>query len=424
MMMYRKIILLLLTIGAFTAQSFCMEPNIPEQQAPVDQQTAPFFNVVPTLKQSAEIYLIKSMLANHELIEVFQGTNVPIELKDITALAKILSCLIEITQDDELKDFDVLDLSFDRETEKSLAEDGKFNVLKLMQCVRREAIIIFKNEKLANLWLLLLNDPAIQAQFPFGKKQVNELLSTSILRLFMRGQISTLEGWLVNYFPIREIILTQLISLLNKTPDDVINLYFRFNLLQKPSENPDLPIEYDLAPIINNEATKNEILKATLANITYLFSRIPKEDITQHSDMINQLITGLYRSNNYYAAQPLLKILFLKGANPNVVVHNLAPAIYFFGVRGNNLLINAPEREKMIHKKFIVLLVENGLDIHELQLQPVAPQPGELVNQTPLAIAQRNYQLAIKEDPVFKTAIENAQREYQQKKARETTRKK
>ncbi|BDC34711.1 hypothetical protein Noda2021_06690 [Candidatus Dependentiae bacterium Noda2021] len=77
---FKKIIYLAILVAA--ARALSMQPA--EQQQSIELNNTPeqsFFSYTPSLKQAAQLYIIKQMLINPGLIQSFTKANLPQELR-------------------------------------------------------------------------------------------------------------------------------------------------------------------------------------------------------------------------------------------------------------------------------------------------------------------------------------------------------
>lgn len=419
---FRKIIYLAVLIAA--ARALSMQPGEQQQQS-IELNNTPeqsFFSYTPTLKQAAQLYIIKQMLINPNLIQSFTKANLPQELRGLGLLARLVVCLLNLLQDDEWQDVNLLNEVFTREVVDNLKEDKKPAMIQFVNCVRNYAVPVFSNKELTNLWILLLNDVSFHARFPAGKDQVLELFESTYAQLLSKNKINILYSLFTTYPQLRKSILEFLNKLLTKPADELSEYVNRHVLPVQPIES-NINVEY-AAQDDDGEAEvqyKNSLFK----DMHIFFKSLTADEILHNSTIVENLVEELYQSPEVIAAGQLLELLAQKGANLNAseVVGYSVP-IYIFGVRGPELFGNVPEDLKKPYQDFLINLIRNGLDITELQnvQQPIDINAPVAEIQTPLQFAQRNYEIAIQNDPAFKVAIENAQREYVQNKIKQESR--
>ncbi|BDC34710.1 hypothetical protein Noda2021_06680 [Candidatus Dependentiae bacterium Noda2021] len=311
---------------------------------------------------------------------------------------------------------------FTREVIDNLKEDKKPAMIQYVNCVRNYAVPVFSNKELTNLWILLLNDVSFHARFPAGKEQVLELFESTYAQLLSKNKINILYSLFTTYPQLRKSILEFLNTLFTKSANQLSEYVNRHTLPVQPIES---NIDLTYVPQEGDAAIqyKNGLFRDMIA----FFAALTAEEIQNNAVIIESLMGELYQSPEVIAAGQLLVLLAQKGANLNapVVLGHSVP-IYIFGARGPELFDNVPEDLKKPYQDFLINLISNGLNITELQnVQGVINiNEPQAEDATPLQIAQRNYQIAIQNDPAFKVEIEKAQREYEQNKIKNESRRK
>lgn len=460
--MYSKIIFLL-TIGIFTAQSFSMEPHVPVQPVPSTTFDHP---IIPSLKQMTEIYYLKKIIENPNLIEILEKIEqareenklsellqpgelekiipqgLPQESKkliveiaslsyfnELLKVALLLNCVVTLSENAEYADYPLIATVFDQnvleiarrelkeyeevlsqETNQLAQEDlkvqirGREEAIRLINCIKQRASEVLGRQSLTNLWITFLQYPFIKNKL--GSFQANQLLMNSIEILLAQEKFDIIFYWFQQSYKIRKDILKLFMSLINKTPQNFATIF--------PKYISGLP------PLISNENAV--ILKNKFIDTMMRFVRaIPSEDALHNG--LDYLTRAIFLSPYLPIARHFLPILFKKGASPNITIVQpnqpiLTAAEYFFGTQLASVFINRPREEVKAYLGFIIFLIENGLDITNLQVDPAQ----FAAENTILGRAQRNYRVALENNPEFRGLFEGAAKAYQQKKAKETIR--
>lgn len=366
---------------------------------------------------------MRSLVANQALIQVFEEDNVPLELKNLSSVARLIGCMKNLFEIKDYSDFDPFDISFSPDLEKIARDEKNQIVLDNFNCVRAQTIAVFGGQKLLDLLLLSLNDPFIASLFT-DKEQVANVIDSIIYRMVLKGKFDTLLSWFKKYPVVREAILIILIKKAGKNSSELVKDFYRYNIVKNPANENVFALATVPSEDVANEDSK-KIKEPLFKAIAYFLRALTATEITDNLPFYNGIVALLYQLQHdlYPNVAGLLNILLAKGVNLNVTVGERDAAIYFFGVRGQELFRLAPADLIAKSKRFLVFLVSNGLDITALQAPPLPlDAPADPVNEAPLAVTQRNYREIIEEDPAFKAALEKAQAEYAQKQIRQEKR--
>lgn len=354
------------------------------------------------------------------------------EFKKALTILKPLDCIISLAHDEELGEFNAINVAFDpenlniaiseineykeklnTETDPEKREELEEQIaereyrIKSINCVKNEFPKIFESKFLTNLWISLLFNPDFKSIIG-SKFHVNELLRSSFEILLTQNKFEDILYWFKNDYSSRKIIFDMLVLLFKKTPDDLVKTFLKYT--QIPIDQQKLA---EVAP-----KTRQQLLN----NIANYIRLIPINDIKSHR--ADFLISNLYQTPNFVQSISFLRLLFLKGASPNIQIkwgdHIISTIEYFFGVQGSKLFIEPSQNIVKTNLAFIKFLIENGLDITPLQVEPIAFEDPTTV----LGAAQRNYNLALQNNSEYRDLFEKAQLAYEQMKVREEKREK
>lgn len=363
---------------------------------------------------------MRSLVANQALIPVFEEGNIPQELKDLSFVARLIGCMKNLVSHEDYTDLDPFSISFDPELEEIARDEKNQIVLDNFNCVRAQTIAVIGSQKLLDLLLLSLNDPFIASLFT-DKEQVANVIDSIIYRMVLKGKFDTLLSWFKKYPVVREAIPIILIKKAGKNSSELVKDFYRYNIVKNPAnENVFAVATVPSEDVVNEDSKK--IKEPLFKAIAYFLRALTSTEITDNLPFYNGIVALLYKvqPESYYKVAGLLNILLAKGVNLNVTVDKQDAAIYFFGVRVEELFQDATAYEVAQNKRFLVFLVSNGLDITSLQVPlNVTIDPK---SKDPLTVSQLNYRKIILADPAFRAALENAQAEYAQKQIRQEKR--
>lgn len=368
-----------------TDKSGAMVPELP---------IGKFFHDKPSLKFLTEIHLVKKMLNDPQFIMEFKKSNTPQELKNISSVAKMLICMIVLST--KTNHLDLLDMDYDQT--KSQSCDVKENkvITKLKNCIIYQANIVFNNVRLINLWLLLLNDVTVQSQFKYGKAQVEILLQATYHSLLVRGKYTVLFNWVVLNPILRPQILLSIVGLFTQPPKDLKVIFSKYNYYSLNSNQ--------MAFLVNN----------FYEEMIPFFVAIPAQHLTHDVGLAQKLLVLLYTSELLDRHMELAKNIVAKGVDPNVNLAGYDAPEYFFSERALDLFnIDEVHEQKLeLNKKFILFLVEHGLNIAHLMAPSVAVEDEEKHYSD---TARENFQLIMQDNPAFKIELLKAIKKYEYK---------
>jgi hypothetical protein len=425
MNIFKKVVFILLATvaGLGNAMENIENPQIAEPA--IEQQgSGVFFETVPTLQQIAAINIIKSLVANQQLIPVFEEANIPQELKDISSVASLIACLKNLVAIEDYADLDPFSISFDPEIEQIARDENNQSALDNFDCVRAQTVAVFSSPKLLNLLLLSLNNQYI-ASFFINYKQIGNILDSIFFRMIFKNKSDVLLSWVNTYPRIKGAVLTILLEKIAQQATILTRDFYRYTLITDPKDNTRYNLAIDSVSQENKAQTESTIKKTIFQSLMFFFNTVTAQDLADYPDFYNDIVAKLYLLpfESYDAVRQIISLLIPKGLNLNTIVGGRDAATYFFGVRGQSMLETAQAFWIAKNKQFLLFLVANGLDITSLQVPPLPlDAPADPVNQAPLAVAQRNYRQITEQDPAFKAALERVQAEYAQKQARQTAR--
>lgn len=416
---------------------FSAEPPI-EAVTPKSVTFLPGIN--PTLEQTLATYFIIQMVENPNLITSFENiqkeqktktiqellesgelqklteglpvnlkefvvhaTIIP-SLKDLPKIAKFIRCLVDLAQDEDFKDFNVLEAALDPATLQIAQDENQQDRIELINCIKQYNLYdILCRKSLTDLWLTLFYNPYFKERL--GNLQINHLLRDTFDILFVQNEFDTISFWFKKNQNVRKVILTHMMWLFDKQPNDLIKIF-----------NKHLKEPITMMP--------NELKKTLTNNIIWLINETPETDALNHG--LDFLVSKIFTSPFLIDATKFLPLLFKKGASPNVNVSFTGPAPeraqytvtateYLFGVYNPNWANQVAAKKYL---EFIAFLVENGLDITPLRVD----QNNWADQNSFLGRAQRIYHHVIQNHPEYNKIFDAAVNTYQQKLARQELR--
>jgi hypothetical protein len=347
------------------------------------EKSRPIFSEL-TLKQVSSLSLIKTMISNPLMLNLFESSNLPIELKNISHVARALTCIQKLYGIENLEDENVLGLAFTKgytdrlkirieSTKKKIekkdweyknipAEEQEKKALKelaidlqefeLLRCVKEHMNVVLEQFNLSYLFLVLIHDPSLQALFlqknvDLDQNRVEELFRTTLYFLAFKGRWTIVK----NLLEIKELSIPVLTIFLDTLPTAIAEE----NLLK------DFETEFEDKDFLRSF---NAVLKDFVMNIS----------ITQLTESSNELadiiISYLIDRNDFDKIASILDVLFSRGISANVMISvpGAVDKISLVYKLFNSLFVD--EDDSLTLEK-IIYLVKNGLSIDVLK-EPVS----------------------------------------------------
>lgn len=370
---------------------------------------APYFTARPNLQQQVLLYVVKHMVTDKKFAREFAELPLPETIKDSAAVSSVLRCLISLSRDQEYSNQSLIRLSLSTDfldsfheklndlttrlnyapTEQEVDEYvSQLNFLRgqltAFECLSQNFLTSVRNSSLAELLLLALNDPRIQALIENPGFHVRDTINMVFEWAVLNQYDSVLERFLHN--PSLKILMLKYVVDLYTQPelvDIILNTY-----------------ESDL----NYDEAHNRFYAAMITILTALSAQ---ELLANNAELAENIIERLVLLTSLDSqAKELLSLIFNKGvpAEISVFFEEDQPPIPLAA-----LLFVAPFTDVPLKIEKISYLVENGLDLSSVQA------PVTSTNQI-IALAQQQYHALKRTHPEAIETIERAQREYHKRK--------
>lgn len=400
---------LCLLVGCY---SFITGADIP---ASVNQQPRAIFLTIPTLQQKVALYFIKRLINDPSYAELFMELPISEQLKEITLVSSLLSCLIDLSKDQSYSNQNILELSLSAsffesyqdeicelenklvdetylEQKQDLLSQKQFllDQLKTFICVAHNFEKVIKSSSLTYLFVLALNEPTIQDQLSSQHIQAEHFIGTVFDWIVIKNYKYLFEELSTNK-AIKQLMIKHLMDLYTQPEffDHIVNNY-------------------------EKELGEQDFRNIIYKNLAKLFKKLSYEELTSNNNELSESIIErlvLLTSLDEHTKE-LLNSIFDVGISAQITVFIAEdkPPISLAAVLFAAYMDNQPEEAKRKQLEQIKYLVEHGLDLSVVQ---------QIASSDALiALAQEQYAQLKKTNPQFITELESAHHEYQRQKER------
>ncbi|BDC34709.1 hypothetical protein Noda2021_06670 [Candidatus Dependentiae bacterium Noda2021] len=392
-----------------------MDHSQPNKQGITHQR---FFSITPTLKHATALSLVKNALRDAVFHTELKTKAFPDDIGNISMVAVLLSCLIQLSGVTEYKDTDLLTEIYSSHLATQLSSEiglyqslvSQFNnqnfqdrindltqTHQLVTCIEKTLPRVIDNSFLTEITLLLLNDPVIYNHFANQRDQASLITIALLDLLIVNNKLINIRYLLAAYPPARDYYLTLLTNTLIEQQNDFEILINNFN--------PDYLDSGDTSDVTAKKIA--DLKDVALADLEILYETIPSvsQSASVPVEVAPILATLLTPRNIKQEFVPLLEVLFKKGYTPNIEVDGQTVAVALFGNQFNTMF--GCQTTLPGNLELVTYLVKNGLNITMLK-------DAEPTNNEQILIARKNFKQLISDQPQFAKDLKQAQEEYEQ----------